>query len=405
MFRYPVFLVLISLITACATRSPLPADLIIGNVRLYTAPGAPPLEAASIAIRDGKIAELGIGIPAKGEKFIDGKGRAATAGLWNSHVHFMDPALKTDAKQVVRNMLLRYGFTNVLDTGSELSETVALSWAIEAGELFGPKIFMANGSFVYTDATPTYLPGIRLPELAVPSDAAPLVDAVMQAGAQGIKIFSGSFMSPVKTIHLPPDIIHAVTQAAHARGGFVIAHPNDRTGLINAVDNGVDILAHTAPGPKPLGDKLIGRMLANRVALIPTLKLWSYELRRSGTPEKAVQAVQKMAIAQLAEYHSAGGEILFGTDAGYMTDFNTKDEFSLMKKAGMNFDEILASLTTNPAQRFAPDAGILALGAPADIVIYSDDPGQDVTAFSRVDYTIRGGKPVYCRNKGDSACR
>ncbi len=385
---------------------PSPADLIIQNVRLYTAPNSPPLEGATIAVRDGKIAHLGTGMRVDGEMVIDAKGRAATAGLWNSHVHFTDPALETDAKQIVHDMLLRYGFTSVLDTGSDISATSNLAWVIEAGELTGPKILMANGSFVYTNATPAYLPDIRLPELSAPGDAQALVNAVLDAGAQGIKIFSGSFMGPMKTIHLPPDIIRAVTAATHERGGFVVAHPTDRTGLMNAVDNGVDILAHTAPGPKALGKALVNRMRANNVALIPTLKLWSYELRRSGAGEKAIQAMQKMAVEQLAEYHAAGGEILFGTDVGYMTDHDTRDEFLLMNRAGMDFDDILASMTTAPAERFSLESGTLSVGASADIVIYTNDPAEDVAAFSRVDYTIRNGELVFCRNtQADDGCQ
>jgi imidazolonepropionase-like amidohydrolase len=32
-----------------------------------------------------------------------------------------------------------------------------------------------------------------------------------------------------------------------------------------------------------------------------------------------------------------------------------------------------------------------------DLVILSADPAQDVTAFSKVRYTIRGGKVVYSK--------
>jgi imidazolonepropionase-like amidohydrolase len=172
------------------------------------------------------------------------------------------------------------------------------------------------------------------------------------------------------------------------------------------VENGVDVLAHTAPGPEPLGDDLLATMKSNNVALIPTLKLWSYELRRGGTPEIVVQMVQDFAVTQLSDYYSAGGEILFGTDAGYMRNFDTEDEFLLMSKAGMDFDGILASLTTNPARRFANESGRLDIGTTADIVVYAGDPTKDVAAFSQIRYTIREGKVVFCADEGlsDSPC-
>jgi imidazolonepropionase-like amidohydrolase len=400
------FILTVPLFNGCSTTNHYPVDLIISDVRLYTEPGVPPLDGASIAINDGKIVEVGSNLSAESLIVLDGAGLAATAGLWNSHVHFMDPALETNASGEVRDMLLQYGFTSVLDTGSDIAATMELSKAIERGQMAGPRIYMANGSFVYTDGTPVYLPGIALPEIDDPSQADEMVADVMDSGALGIKIFAGSFMSPTETIHLPPEIIRAVADATHARGGFVVSHPNDQTGLISSVQNGVDVLAHTTPRAKPLGDSFIATMKTNNVALIPTLKLWSYELRRGDAPEKVVQMVQGLAVDQLADYYAAGGEILFGTDVGYMRDFDTRDEFLLMTEAGMDFDGILASLTTNPARRFATESGRLEVGTTADIVVYSSDPSEDTAAFSQVQYTIREGRLVFCADEGqpDSPC-
>ena len=58
------------------------------------------------------------------------------------------------------------------------------------------------------------------------------------------------------------------------------------------------------------------------------------------------------AAAQLGAFSKAGGQVLFGTDVGYTDLFDTSDEFKWMSRAGMSFDEILSSLTTNPAERF-----------------------------------------------------
>jgi imidazolonepropionase-like amidohydrolase len=68
-----------------------------------------------------------------------------------------------------------------------------------------------------------------------------------------------------------------------------------------------------------------------------------------------------------------------------------------MSRAGMSFQEILASLTTNPAQRFgyATHAGRIAKGLDADLVILRADPAQTTSAFSKVRYTIRGGEVIY----------
>ncbi|MBI4468590.1 MAG: hypothetical protein HY650_04620 [Acidobacteria bacterium] len=45
--------------------------------------------------------------------------------------------------------------------------------------------------------------------------------------------------------------------------------------------------------------------------------------------------------------------ILFGTGVGAgVDDYDPSDEYTLMAEAGMTFRQILASLTTVPAERF-----------------------------------------------------
>jgi imidazolonepropionase-like amidohydrolase len=68
-----------------------------------------------------------------------------------------------------------------------------------------------------------------------------------------------------------------------------------------------------------------------------------------------------------------------------------------MSRAGLNFQQILASLTTNPAKRFgyAAQSGRIAKGMDGDLVVLRGDPADDVTSFSKVLYTIRLGKIIY----------
>jgi imidazolonepropionase-like amidohydrolase len=68
-----------------------------------------------------------------------------------------------------------------------------------------------------------------------------------------------------------------------------------------------------------------------------------------------------------------------------------------MERAGMDFAQILASLTTNPAHRFGLEArtGRVAKHMDADLTVYAGDPAADITALSRVRFTIREGKVIY----------
>jgi imidazolonepropionase-like amidohydrolase len=99
----------------------------------------------------------------------------------------------------------------------------------------------------------------------------------------------------------------------------------------------------------------------------------------------------------LGAFSRAGGQVLFGTDVGYIQQFDTSEEFKWMSRGGMSFQAILASLTTNPAERFgyARHSGRIARGFDADLVVLGADPAKDVSAFSKVRYTIRGGEVIF----------
>ena len=133
------------------------------------------------------------------------------------------------------------------------------------------------------------------------------------------------------------------------------------------------------------------------MSLIPTLTLFEVEGRKANVPDQQRTAWIAQMVDQLRAYSQVGGDILFGTDIGYTDHYDTTLEFTLMSQAGMNYRQILASLTTNPASKFGDSGrtGRIAKGMEADLVVLSADPAQDVTAYSRVRYTIRNGKVLY----------
>lgn len=101
-------------------------------------------------------------------------------------------------------------------------------------------------------------------------------------------------------------------------------------------------------------------------------------------------------------YAEAGGQILFGTDVGYIDQFDTTEEFTRMSRAAMDFRQILASLTIHPAGRFGSatptkiaHTGRIAKGMDGDLVVLRADPSVDAAAFAKVKYTIRGGKVIH----------
>ena len=380
--------------------------------RVQAAPEAMAIADGVVVVTDGLITDVGrrgdVRVPA-GAMVIDCAGGTVTAGFWNSHVHFMQPvwseAATAPAERLtatLRAMLTSYGVVRVLDTGSLPANTEALRRRIEGGELPGPAIMMASGNLVPEGGSPYYLLPARLPEaLSVPVVAA-IAEATLDRGAEGIKLFTGSSAAPRSIVVMPVELVRAATEVAHRRGRFVVAHPGNSAGARVAIEGGVDILAHTFPSGadrEPWDRTLPGIMRERGVALIPTLKLWPYELAKAGVPAEITRIFLGTAQEQLRAVIDVGGQVLFGTDVGYMTDYDPTDEYVYMQQAGMSYAQILAALTTAPAARFgaASRAGRLAPGFVADVVVLDGDPAEDIRTLAHVRATMRGGRVIYRR--------
>ena len=175
-----------------------------------------------------------------------------------------------------------------------------------------------------------------------------------------MKLFTGSWASRTSIVVMPLEVVRAAVDAAHRRGRFVIAHPSNSAGARAAIEGGVDILAHTFPTEldrRPWDRALPGMMRERGMALVPTLKLFPYELKKVDLPPAVVATVLGNGQAQLRAFAELGGQVLFGTDVGYMTDYDPTDEYVFMQAAGLSYARILASLTTAPADASAPPPG------------------------------------------------
>jgi imidazolonepropionase-like amidohydrolase len=404
---WPVLLVLLVALLAAGARAD--ADLAIVGGTIHPAPGVPPIEGGVVLVRDGKIEAVGprseVAVP-EGTEVIAADGGAVTAGLWNCHVHFTAGRLFAAGwlpgwlvAEKIRDLLTRYGFVHALDTGSWLASTARLRGRLARHELPGPRLRVASGSFVAPGGSPFYLKPIRLPEIATPEEARARVAETLDGGADGIKLMTGGLASPEDVVVMDTDVVRAAVETAHARGAFVVAHPTNSAGARAALEGGVDILAHTFPGghPRPWDRSLLPRMKAAGMALVPTLMLWPYELRRAGLPDETVAAFLAAAQEQVRAYAALGGELLFGTDVGYMEDHDPSDEYAYLEAAGLSFAEILGMLTTAPARRFGAAArtGRVEPGLDADLVVLDADPARDVRALARVRAALRGGEVVF----------
>jgi imidazolonepropionase-like amidohydrolase len=379
--------------------------------RVQPSPAAATIPDGVVLVEGGAISAVGarrdVPIPSRA-LVLDCTGGTVTAGFWNSHVHFIGPAWPSAGSAAadglareLRQMATSHGFVRVLDTGSWLENTLALRRRIESGEVAGPSIMTTGTGFVPEGGSPFYILPARLPELTRASDAGPSIDRALQAGADAVKLFTGSFARQGVIVVMPVDIVRAATAAAHRHGKLVIAHPSNSAGARAALEGGVDVLAHTFPAELdgPWDRSLPARMRERSMGLIPTLKLWPFEMRKLGLGPAIADQLLANGQAQVRAFAEVGGQVLFGTDVGYMTDYDPTDEYVFLEGAGLSYAQILASLTTAPAERFgvAARTGRLAPGLDADIAVVDGDPARDIRALARVRYTLRMGRVVFQR--------
>ena len=385
---------------------PASSDLALVNGKIYPSPNAPAITNGTVLIHNGQITAIGPSKkvkPPRSAVIINCEGKVITAGFWNSHVHFIEPAwrdsmnaLDTRLEDHMQTMLTRWGFTTVFDLGSFPDNTNALRARVDGGGVAGPRIFSVLAPLYPRNGIPIYLPReFDIPQADSPAVARAMAEQDLSLGADGIKVFAGAIVKG-GVLPMDPAIIRAAVQVAHAAHKPVFAHPSNHAGTDNALAGGVDVLAHTIPMEEGFTADELARMKARHVALIPTISLFADEERKfGGTPADAI-AVTKKSIAQLKSYFDLGGTILFGTDVGYTALYDTTSEYQYMSQAGMTYRDILASLTTNPVTFFkTPHTGRVKKGLDGDLTILNADPAADPKNFAQVAYTIRGGKIIY----------
>lgn len=317
------------------------SELALVGAKIYPSPTERPIENGTILIHDGHILAVGpratVKIPRHAE-VIDCKDLVVTAGFWNSHVHILTPGLlhaeKLSSEQIasqLQEMLTRWGFTTVFDIASVLENTTLIRRRIESGEVKGPRILTVGEPFWVKGGTPIYIRGfleanhINIPEVESTAQATERVRQQIRDGADGIKIFANSIEQD-GILTMPLDLARAIVAESHRAGKPVFAHVSNDQGIEVAVQSGVDILAHTTPADDLWSPSFAERLKAAHVALTPTLTLWEVEYK--GTDPDEIKKGMGKAAQQLKAFSRAGGQILFGTDVGYIEQFDTSEEFA-----------------------------------------------------------------------------
>jgi len=382
-----------------------------------------------IRIVDGKIASVAPWRDADGPASVDWSGFTVLPGLIDLHTHLADGAIdendsdpaaplkRSEARTILRgakaaSIELRSGFTTVRDVGVYRGLTdVALRDSINAGEIEGPRMFVAGG-YITTpggggeiDALAPDIPlpeTFRIGEVHNAAEARDRARYLLDHGADFIKLIAtGAVLalgSEPGALELSPEEMKAACDEAKLRGSYCIAHAHGAEGIKAAIRAGARTIEHASY----LDAEGIALAKANGVWLdmdiyngdyineVGTKQGWPAEYLRKNIETTDVQRRGFTAAVK------AGAKMSFGTDAGVYPYGLGARQFAYMVRFGMSPMQAIQSATSEAAKALRMDGkvGSIAPGAFGDLIAVKGDPLTDIRVLEHVDGVIKEGKIV-----------
>jgi imidazolonepropionase-like amidohydrolase len=392
---------------------------LIQNVRVFD--GERVFEHRSVLIENGKIAEIGgPHLRVVGTQVISGAGRTLLPGLIDSHVH-----IPLDAEAALQQGIA-LGVTTQLDMYTSPEKLTKIKTFERADPPNLSDVRTAGMGATVPGGHPTTMEGGKggnvLPTLTRPDEAQSFVDARIAEGSDYIKVIldnGAEFHRHFPT--LDDATLRAVLQAAHQRGKLVVAHALMADYAKEAIEAGVDGLAHMYEGP-PMDEDFGALAAEHHVFVIPTLTTIYLDCGESPgiatakdpllSPYIRKQWLQALNVPLDSKLHSvcdstrSGIEqllashvpILTGTDApvpGVTYGASEHEELQLLVAAGLSPVQALAAATSAPARAFRlDDRGQIKPGLRADLLLVQGDPTTDITATRNIVEVWKKGVPV-----------
>ena len=382
-----------------------------------------------IRIVDGKIASVAPWRDADGPAAIDWSGETVLPGLIDLHTHLADGAIdpnesdpaaplkRSEARTILMgakaaSIELRSGFTTVRDVGVYRGLTdIALRDSINAGEVEGPRMFVAGG-YITTpggggeiDALAPDIPlpeTFRIGEVHNPADARDRARYLLDHGADFIKLIAtGAVLalgSEPGALELSPEEMKAACDEAKLRGSYCIAHAHGAEGIKAAIRAGVRTIEHASY----LDAEGIALAKSHGVWLdmdiyngdyineVGTRQHWPAEYLRKNIE---TTDVQRRGFAAAVK---AGAKMTFGTDAGVYPYGLGARQFAYMVRYGMSPMQAIQAATTEASRalRMEGQVGSVASGAYGDLIAVRGDPLSDIRVLEHVDAVVKEGRLV-----------
>ncbi|MDP5225571.1 MULTISPECIES: amidohydrolase family protein [Arthrobacter] len=287
---------------------------------------------------------------------------------------------------------LRAGTLLVRDAGSPADTR----WL--AGHAESPKILR---SARHVAASRRYLRG-----LAIEVEARDLVDTVrqqaklsMEADTRGWVKLVGDWIDRSEgdlKPSFPADVLAEAVAAAHEEGARVTAHCFGEEVLDDVIAAGIDCIEH-ATG---LQEEHLPKLVERGIPIVPTLvNIATFpDIAAQAEPKFPVYAAHMQALWErryenVARAHAAGVRIYAGTDAGtVIAHGRLAEEIHELHRAGLTTTQSLDAACWGSRSWLGAEG--LEEGAPADAVIYTQDPRKNLAVLATPRHVILDGSPV-----------
>lgn len=392
-------------------------SFLIRNARVFD--GTKVLEATDVLVTQSTIVAVGphLATPT-GTRVIDGTNKTLLPGLIDSHFH-------TQGRGMLRQAAM-FGVTTVADMNTdELRLAHVKKHLPQFAEVDEAELHGAGHLITAPKGWAIDFGGVAVPSAAACKD---IVTARIAGGAEWIKIAveDASAMMKAPVPALDPATVKACADAAHAAGVKIYAHVSTVAEAKEAVDAGIDGLAHS-PHDAPMPDDLLAELAAKHVFVVSTLvtlhSLAGASLGPAATKDPAfaqlldagsvsnltakVPAAMGFAsdrihvdtaAATIARYLGAQVVLLAGTDApvwGVAAGVSLHQELELLVAAGLTPIAALTAATSAPADAFGwHDRGRIAPGLVADLVMVDGDPTTRITATREISAVWKHGHHI-----------
>lgn len=384
------------------------------NSYLFT--GGRVLDVEAGALRDGldvlvtgdRIAAVGtsLTVPSNTTEIALG-GRTIMPGLIDCHVHVVAETLDLWANMTapsslaalraarVMNEALRRGFTTLRDLGGA---DYGLVRAVNEGLIPGPRLVICGKGLTTTgghaDLRPRTddRPGIfsdRLGSMGLIVDGVDNVRAacrtMIKEGANFIKVMANGGVSspndPIHSIQYSREEILAMVEEADNAGLYVSAHVYTDKAIRRCVELGVHSLEHCnliEPETAKLAAEK-GCIAVPTLVAYDALALEGEALGLGATEFAKIEIVRSGGLRSLEVMRDAGLPMAFGSDLlGQLRKYHCM-EFEILAKV-LTPAEIIRSATIIGAKlcRLEGEAGIIAPGASADLLVINGNPLSDI---------------------------